>query len=141
MRNSRHPITEAGFDTIIANMEESLRLQASGDKSEGAVAYDGLDQADGLEKPCHKLRRDTPRGERWLVYIDPETHLPALVQATTNGGELLERYVFRDPTFDRAELASKEAFDPDSRWGASKGLLQRFARGVADATAADTRSR
>jgi hypothetical protein len=125
--NSRHPITEAGFDTIVGNMEEGLRQQKSGQGS-GRLTYAGLATENGLDKPSHKVVRVTESGETWVVYLDPESHLPALVQATGGNGDLLERYVFKDPVPGAAELSKADAFDPDARWGPSKGLLQRLAR-------------
>jgi hypothetical protein len=128
--NSRHPITEAGFDTIVGNMEEGLRLQKSGQVS-GRMTYAGLETENGLGKPSHKIVRLTESGETWVVYLDPETYLPSLVQATGSNGDLLERYVFKDPVPGAPELSKADAFDPDARWGPSKGLLQRLARSSA----------
>lgn len=129
-RNSRHPLTEAGFDTIIRNMEIGLKHKTAGEP-DGRIRYEGLETADGLDTPCHKIVRDAADGEHWIVYVDPETHLPALVQATSSDGALLERYRFRDPVFNLPELASAEAFEPDARWGAAPGLLSRLARSAA----------
>jgi hypothetical protein len=126
LRNSRHPITEAGFDTILQRMEDAVRNRAAGDGDR--IEYAGLEQADGLDKAGHKVVRVTPSGETWVVYLDAETGLPALVQANARDGQLLERYVFRDPVFNPQELASADAFNPDARWGATNGLLSRFAR-------------
>ena len=139
-RNSRHPITEAGFDTILANMEIAFRRQQSGDNTLGKLSYLGLEKPESLDQPCHKLVRVTPTKETWVVYLDPATDLPVLVQATDGSGDLLERYVFRDPVFDPDELATADAFDPDSRWGPSKGLFQRLAHG-GSATPKDSESR
>ena len=127
-KNSRHPITEAGFDTIVANMEAGLRKQRTGDVSAGKVRYEGREQPDGYDKACDKVVRETPSNEVWVVYLDPDTKLPALVQATAGNGDLLERYVFRNPVPNPADLASADAFNPDARWGAPKGLLGRLAR-------------
>ncbi len=131
-RNSRHPISEAGYDTIILGMETAVRGQAAGDPTGGTVRYDGLEIPDGFVKPCHKIIRNTPANETWVVYIDPDTHLPALVQETDGNGELLERYAFRDPVFNLPDLAQVEAFDPDARWGPPKGLFSRLAGGDKD---------
>ena len=43
-------------------------------------------------------------------------------------GELLERYVFRNPRYDLPELAQADAFDPNLRWGPPKGFLNRLAK-------------
>ena len=81
----------------------------------------------------------TPTGERWVVNIDTQTNLPCKVQANTASGDLLERYVFVEPKLDLPELAEVTAFNPDSRWGAPKGLFSRLARGAANVPATETR--
>jgi len=128
MHNSRHPITEAGFDTILKNVEDAIKGEKAGDPATRKVTYQGLEKAEQLDRPCHKIVRTTPTGETWAVYIDPESHLPVLVQAVNAKGELLERYVFSNPRYDLPELALADAFDPNLRWGPPKGFLQRLAR-------------
>jgi hypothetical protein len=128
LANSRHPITEAGFDTIVGNIEQSLAMSKAGDPAGGKLTYGGLEQPEGLDHPCHKIVRVTPSGETWLVYLDPQSKLPALVQANAANGDLLERYLFRDPHTNVPELAQADAFDPNKRWGAPKGFLSRLAR-------------
>jgi hypothetical protein len=134
LKSSRHPITEAGLDNVVADLEKTLALTGKGDTSRGRLSYGGLENPGPLERPCHKLVRITPSGETWHVYLDPETKLPAMVQATDLQGELLERYVFRNPRPDPPALASADAFDPDKRWGPATGLLGRLARARGAAT-------
>lgn len=138
-RNSRHPITEAGYDTIVQKMDEAFRREQANDHSLGMIRYHGLEKPEGFETPCQKVVRVTPTRETWLVYIDPSSHLPVLVQATDGIGELLERYTFRDPTLNPADLAMADAFSPDARWGPSQGLFQRLARGSSETKDAKTR--
>jgi hypothetical protein len=128
LKNGRHPITEAGFDTVVQNMADGLRKQKAGDPAGGKLTYGGLEKPEGADAPGHKITRVLPGGETWVVYLDPKSMLPTFVQETGPGGELLERYVFRDLTPNVAELAKAEAFDPDARWGPQKGLFQRLAR-------------
>ena len=73
MHNSRHPITEAGFDTILKNVEDAIKGEKAGDPATGKVTYEGLEKAEQLDRPCHKIVRMTPSGETWAVYIDPES--------------------------------------------------------------------
>jgi hypothetical protein len=84
--------------------------------------------------PCHKLVQTTSQGESWLVYIDPQTALPSMIQGSDARGQLLERYVFRDIRPNVPELAANSAIDPNARWGASVGGF--FGR-LAGATSGD----
>ena len=127
-RSSRHPISEAGFDTIIAGMEAAQRAALADDPSFGRLSYEGLETPEGIDSVCEKIVRVSPEQERWVVYLDPKTHLPRMFQANSANGDLLERHVFQEIRTNVPELASREAFDPDSRWGPNKGFLQRLAR-------------
>jgi hypothetical protein len=124
LRNSRHPITEAGLDTIVANLERVLEGRANG----GRLTYEGLTTPDSFDHPCHTLREVRPDGETWVVSIDPKTNLPVSVTATAADGSVLERYSFRDLRANVPDLASASAFRPDDRWGKSGGLMGRLAR-------------
>ena len=84
LRNSRHPITEAGFDTILGNLQKTIDENKAGDRSHGRITYMGLEQPGPLDHPCHKIVRVTSSGETWQVFLDPASKLPAMVQA--NGG-------------------------------------------------------
>jgi hypothetical protein len=141
LRNSRHPITEAGFDTIIRNLEKTIAENRAGDHAHGRIAYGGLEQPVELDHPCHKIVRVTASGETWLVFFDPETKLPAMVQANAPDGGLVERYVFRSVRPDLPELASADAFDPNQRWGESKGLLGRLAGAIQNSSPESTATR
>lgn len=124
MRTSRHPITEAGFETILTSLEESF---APGRAAGSGAGYRGVETPPEYGRPCHVLTRKTP-GESWVVSIDAETKFPAIVEAKTPKGELLERYIFRSVLPDLPELLAANAFDPATRWGSSPGLLGRIAR-------------
>ncbi len=139
LKSSRHPITEAGFDTIFENLFKFLEPRNTPDAADGKLVYKGLERPPGLSEPCHLVERVTPKGETWKVYLDDRTFMPALVSAAnTKTGELIERYIYRDLNPNPAELAAADTFDPDRRWGAPKGLLSRLARaaGAAPGTAA-----
>jgi hypothetical protein len=124
MRSSRHPITEAGFAMIIENLEKGLAGVTPGAK----IAYHGIETPPAVGRACHQIVRTTPGGDLWMVFIDTETKLPAMVAETTATGEILERYVFRDVVANVPSLASADAFDPEKRWSGSSGLLGRLAR-------------
>jgi hypothetical protein len=127
LRNSRHPITEAGFDTVLGNLTRTITENKAGDLSHGRINYGGMAQTDARDRPCHKITRVTAAGETWQIFIDPESNLPALVEANAASGDLLERYYFRNIQADLPELAAADAFDPNQRWGEAKGLLHRLA--------------
>jgi hypothetical protein len=128
LRNSRHPITEAGFETIVDKLAQTLEQNRTGRSPEGQLTYAGLAQPEPLDRPCHKLIRITPTGENWQVFLDPESKLPVLVQGQAANGDLLERYYFHDFQANPDELAAADAFDPNRRWGPPRGLLNRLAR-------------
>jgi hypothetical protein len=145
LRNSRHPISEAGFDTIVNNLIKYSNAGSAQSRAGGSVIYKGVEQPKDLDHPCHRLDRVTPQGETWVVYLDTGTMMPAMVSATQSAsGELIERYVYRNFNPNPAELASAAAFDPDKRWGESRGLLSRLAKAAAstgDANPAPTTTR
>jgi Protein of unknown function (DUF1571) len=140
LRNSRHPITEAGFDTILDNLFKFLEPKTATVASDGKLIYKGIDRPSGLDQPCHLVERVTPKGETWQVYLDTRTLMPAMVSAVqTSSGELIERYIYRNLRPNPVELASIDAFDPDKRWGESKGWLSRIARAADTPTDANSR--
>jgi hypothetical protein len=145
LRTSRHPITEAGFDTIVDGLEKYSAADAAGVKKDGKLVYKGVERPRGLDTPCHLLERTTPGGETWQVYLDTRTLMPAVAVAfRAADGELIERYTYRNLRPNPAELASADAFDPDKRWGEPKGLLLHLARGTsthADANSGSTTTR
>ncbi len=137
MKNSRHPITEAGFDAIVKTLETGLSAPAAG----STLTYVGLETPAAVGRACHKIERHNAAGETWLVFLDAETALPALVEGTAANGDILERYRFHQVKANLPELASAEAFDPARRWpsAVTGGLLGRLARTtVGDAKSADT---
>jgi hypothetical protein len=127
MKNSRHTIAEAGFETILANLHKS-RDEPDGTRTGGPnLEYKGLEKAAGLDAACHHFVRHAASGETWNVYLDPRSLLPRLVLAENKQGDLLERYVYSDIRENPKELASADAFSPSERWGEGKGLFQRLA--------------
>jgi hypothetical protein len=128
-RSSRHSIAEAGFDTIIENLRNSVDQVDAANAAQGRAAYRGVEKPPGLDRPSHVFTRRSPNGETWTVFLDARTLLPSMVVAKDASGQLDERYIYHELSENPAELASNDAFDPDRRWGAPKGLLSRFAHG------------
>ncbi len=137
MKNSRHAITEAGFDTIIANLRKSLDGNQKTDM--GRLAYRGVEKPPGLDRPSHVFTRRAPSGETWTVFLDENTMLPSMVVAKDPSGELDERYIYHEVRENPTDLASADAFDPDQRWGQSKGFLSRFARATPGSDSSNNR--
>lgn len=138
-KNSRHPITEAGLDTIVEKIELALAKQHVPNNEFGELRYEGATVPEGYNGRCDLIARVTPTGDKWVVAFDRSTGLPAIVEATDPQGRLLERYVFTRVQPNPSDLAAATAFDPQARWGSSGagGLLGRIARGV-DKPAAST---
>lgn len=123
LKNSRHPISEAGFETILESLEAAVSDPGSSnlhDLGESSQVIEG--------KLVRGIERRMPSGERWNVYIDTETHLPALVECFDGNGQLLERNRFSRLESDPLELSRTEAFNPDLRWGAAKSLFGRTSK-------------
>jgi hypothetical protein len=137
LSNSRHPITEAGFDKIVADLERDLAAAPVGQP--GGLKYLGVERPTDLANPCYRLERAEPNGETWTVYLDKDTKLPAMVLGVAGNGNLLERYVFKGLRTDVPELVASAAFDPDSRWGPARGLFGRLARSQDSAAAVTAR--
>jgi hypothetical protein len=131
MKNSRHAITEAGFETIVANLQSADGGNDRNQKDGGTVEYKGLEPPPGSAQPAHHFVRRARNGETWNVYFDARSMMPSLVQAVDSQGTLVERYLYRAVRENPAELASAGAFEPDKRWGESKNLLSRIARAAA----------
>jgi hypothetical protein len=131
MKNSRHSITEAGFDTLVANLRKALAQEDSTNPGRGQSVYRGIEQPPGLDRPSHRFTRRSPSGETWTVYLDGRSMLPCMVLAQDAKGELEERYLYHEVRANPVELVAADAFDPDRRWGEPKGLLSRFARAAA----------
>jgi hypothetical protein len=132
-RSSRHSITEAGFETIINNLHNSVDQTDAANTAQGRAAYRGIEKPPGLDRPSHVFSRHSPNGETWTVFIDARTMLPSMVVAKDPSGQLDEKYIYHEVTENPPDLALADAFDPDRRWGESKGLFSRFARGGASA--------
>ncbi len=130
MKNSRHPITSAGLDPVIASLEQANRA--------GTLVDLGMQTPPQVHEPLHVLLRTTPEGDVWHAYLDPANHLPVLVECQARNGDLLERYQFNNIQPDPPELASNGAFDPDVRWGAPRGLFGRMATKTGDGAPSPT---
>lgn len=126
-KNSRHPITEAGFDELLKNLEASARGVEVG-AIRSRMTMDGPVDLPEVGRRCHRITEIRENGETWVVGLDAESLMPVYVRGTDATGGLLEQYRFLEVRTDLAELAAAGAFDPEARWGGG-GLLGRLARG------------
>ena len=132
MRNSRHPITEAGFDSIVAGWRTPSK-SAGG----SGLAYAGLETADGLDRPHHCLvRTDARRARSGGSTSTPQTHLPALVEAIDARRRPARTLRLPRRPARPAELAAAEAFDPTPA-GASPGASSAGSPGATPTPTAD----
>lgn len=141
LKNSRHPISEAGFAKIVEQIWLPLQQAAGqGQSAAGRFRYGGVASPAPGAPACHEIVRVTPSGETWTVHIDDATKLPYIVHAEDAAGNLLEHYVFRDPKFNVVELTAADAFDHEARWGQPSGLLTRLARGGEESSSSPANS-
>jgi hypothetical protein len=133
MRNSRHSISEAGFDTIFENLFKQLPAAGGPEPAGGRLVYKGLAKPKELELSCHLIERTTPTKDVWKVFLDVKSLMPVVVTAHAEDGSLLESYAYTKLQPNPEQLASADAFDPDKRWGESKGLFSRLAKAASDA--------
>jgi len=128
MKNSRHSITEAGLETIIEKLRKAEPNEARTLSSRDELEYRGLEKPPGLDHACNEFVIRSGSEEVWKIFLDPRSNLPCMVISEDPRGELIERYVYRDLTANPTDLAMAAAFEPDKRWGESKGFLSRLAR-------------
>jgi hypothetical protein len=113
---------------LLDTFESRLALQESGQAAGANLTYAGVLETPEVGHPCHHIREVRANGETWLIAIDPQTNLPCLLRGQAADGQLLESYAFLDFKADLPELASTNAFRPETRWAASGGLLDRIIR-------------
>jgi len=142
MRNSRHSISEAGFDTIFENLFKQLPAAGGPEPAGGRLVYRGLAKPEEVDLSCHLIERTTPTKDVWKVYLDVKSLMPVVVTAHGEDGSLLESYAYTKLQPNPGPLASADAFDPDKRWGEAKGLFSRLAKAASEApTSAPTTTR
>lgn len=122
-KNSRHSITEAGFDVMLKE------LLSAGSNSTSQIDYRGLEKPKGDDALAYHFVHHDDHGETWDVFLDPQSLLPRRVEARDSRGQVIEHYVYKEMKPNPAALTAADAFEPDQRWGRSEGMLSRFARG------------
>ena len=134
MRNSRHAITEAGLDTIVENLRKSER---GGDDAASQRGRAQLSRASRSRRASTGPATISCAGRRpakpGMSTSTSARCCRRMVVAQDSRGEMIERYVYREIRENPTDLAVAGAFEPDQRWGESKGLLGRLARAAAGA--------
>lgn len=129
---SRHPITEAGADSVVTRLATTLALLKSGKQNTGELKVERIDdpQLGLLDRITHR----TVEGELWVADLDGKTGLPVTIHGIESDGQLIEHYEFRNYQLNISELLAVEAFNPDALWGQNR-LFGRIARGTSDSSA------
>ncbi len=117
MKNSRHTIAEAGFETILANLQKSKDDADAAQVRRARPRLQGAGKGCRPREACHHFVRHTASGETWNVYLDPRSMLPRLVVAENKQGDLLERYVYSEIRENPTELASADGIQPQRALG------------------------
>lgn len=123
---SRHPIDEAGADSVVDRLMATLRNFEAGNPEAGRLSVESV--VDPQLGPIRRVTHQTIERETWVVDMDENTGLPLTIHATDESGELLEHYEFRGYQLNLPELLTAEAFDHNARWGNPK-LFGRIASG------------
>ena len=133
LKNSRHPISEAGFDKLLAKLERTVQESENGSMEIATLSYEGAVEVAEVGRLCHRITEVRSNGETWVVCLDTESLMPTQVRGVAADGALLEMYLFTDISFDVPELATPTAFVADARWGKG-GLLNRLATAPAESS-------
>jgi hypothetical protein len=129
---SRHPISEAGIDSVVQRLMETLEKQKTGAADAGKLSVQEVTDPHLGEQI--RITHITVSNETWVVDLDKATGLPLTIHATDASGGLLEHYEFRNFQLNQADLLTADAFDPNARWGSKTNLLSKIARGKEETT-------
>lgn len=124
--SSRHHISEAGFGTTLARMNNLLGALEKGRADVGAARYLGRvsrpefgEPVEGIEQTIPPGQDDQlPQGGRREIYLDPRFGLPVLVATFDHPGQEVEYYFF--DRFQFPVALDDADFDPDRLWGKGK---------------------
>lgn len=127
---SRHPISEAGIDSVVERLNLTLQKLKSGSADAGQLDVQQVTDPHLGEQI--RITHRTVTNETWVVDLDKVTGLPLTIHATDAAGGLLEHYEFRNFQLNQADLLTADAFDPNARWGSKTNLFGKIARGKED---------
>ncbi len=118
---SRHSITEAGIDNVVAKYTFLVNAYERGDTRHGTLRYLGQVRRPECANPMEAVEQtiptrvdnDIPRGgKRWWLF-EASTHLPVLVITADAQGHEVEYYCY-DQIQENASLTAED-FNP-ARW-------------------------
>lgn len=127
---SRHPISEAGIDSVVERLNLTLQKLKTGTADAGQLDVQQVTDPHLGEQI--RITHRTVTSETWVVDLDKATGLPLTIHATDASGGLLEHYEFRNFQLNQADLLTADAFDPNARWGSKANLFGKIARGKED---------
>lgn len=122
---SRHPISEAGADSVVDRLRSTLDLHKQNRPDAGQLEVTTV--VEPVVGQVDRIKHVTSTGETWVVDMDSSTGLPLTIHATDPNGQLLEHYEFRKYELNRPDLMTADAFDPNARWGQAS-LFGKIAR-------------
>ena len=122
---SRHPISEAGADSVVDRLRSTLDLHKENRPDAGQLEVTTV--VEPVVGQVDRIKHVTSTGETWVVDMDSSTGLPLTIHATDPNGQLLEHYEFRKYELNRPDLMTADAFDPNARWGQAS-LFGKIAR-------------
>jgi hypothetical protein len=121
---SRHSVTELGFGPLIERFGALVEADARGDSRGGSLKYLGMakraecpDMVEGALQaiPAGQEPGLSKGGQRWW-FFDPQLHLPVLVYAQDEKGQVVEYYCYQRILFPARPLGEEE-FNPEALWG------------------------
>jgi hypothetical protein len=123
LRQTRHPITEAGIGASIARLGEILAATERGDRKMGTLTLLNPTSRPEFEQPVPALEHaipvkydsSLPRGGKRTFYFEPASGLPTLIRTQDERGQEVEYY--RYDYFQPCVKLDEADFDPDQLWG------------------------
>lgn len=123
---TRHPITEAGFGSIIEKLGRWLAALDRGDRKFGTLAVVGPVSRPEFARPVYGVEHtlpagldaSLPKGGKRTYYFDPDSQLPTLIQAVDERGHEVEYY--RHDRMQPGVKLDDADFDPERLWPKAK---------------------
>lgn len=117
LRNTRHPITMAGFDSMLDSLIGQYELAKK--RGHLTTVYHGIEKLHGSE--TYKFERILPKDKGYICWklilnIDKGSGLPVKVQVYNWDNEMVERYTYHTVTLN-APLTDKDFDSRNKEYG------------------------